>query len=267
MSSGHAGDSDCNVTKWLALPPSPAFTYKATTKGGRKMKVDEIDLTGQRFGRLTALERVEDKTLPCGVVCVMWRCVCDCGNEKNVWARALRLGETKSCGCAQKEIVSKICRDRAKHGCKGERLYGVWGKMIARCENPHNNRYKYYGANGIKVCKEWRTDYLSFRKWALDNGYDENAKRGESTIDRIDPSKGYCPENCRFVNSKIQNTHKSDNRILEYNGKSQTITEWAREVGIKKQTLFRRINSGWSIEDALTTPVGSLNGRSRQGPS
>lgn len=85
-----------------------------------------------------------------------------------------------------------------------ERLYHVWASMKQRCSNPNNNSYKNYGGKGVTVCKEWASDYMIFRDWALLTGYDKSAPRGRCTLDRIDPYGDYEPKNCRWVDAKIQ---------------------------------------------------------------
>ena len=98
-----------------------------------------------------------------------------------------------------------------KHGYTSKnRLYRIWHNMKARCYNPNFNKYKYYGGKGIIVCDEWRTDFLKFRDWALNNGYADNL-----TIDRIDSNKNYCPENCRWI-TLTENTLLSNKTNRKY---------------------------------------------------
>jgi len=157
-----------------------------------------IDLTGQRFGRLEVIERH-----PGGghKQHVMWRCICDCGKQTTVNGYSLRSGATTSCGCYGREQASETNK---KHGgSRRERLYRVWCSMRNRCENPYDKNYEYYGGRGIKVCAEW-ADYAAFREWALSNGYNPDAPHGQCTLDRIDVNRGYCPDNCRWVDMKAQ---------------------------------------------------------------
>ena len=168
------------------------------------------ELIGQVFGHLLVLRKTDQKDAHRGTV---WECRCACGNVVSVPRYALVTGHTKSCGCLRKTFLS--CeKPSEKHGAARtkayggmERLYRVWCGMRDRCNNPNHNRFAHYGGRGIKVCDEW-DDYIAFRAWALSSGYDPNAPRGKCTIDRIDVDGDYCPDNCRWVDSKVQNLNK-----------------------------------------------------------
>lgn len=207
-----------------------------------------LDLTGQKFNKLTVIKRAENGVQPCGDVYTRWLCQCDCGNIKIIRTSDLIRGHTKSCGCWNKEQATT-------HGLKHTRLYVVWRDAKSRCYNPNNKGYKNYGGKGITMCDEWRNDFKVFYDWSMANGYDKDAKRGECTLDRIDNNKGYSPDNCRWVDRFVQANNKCNNRFLTYNGKTHTVTEWSRILEINSSALFSRLKKGWSVERTLTTPL------------
>ena len=138
---------------------------------------------------------------------------------------------------------------------KQTRLYMVWLNMRRRCKDNRNARYADYGERGITVCDEWE-DFQKFAWWALDNGYDKNARSRKCTLDRIDNDKGYSPDNCRFVDNVTQCNNKRNNRVYRINDIAHTIQEWARIYGVKDYVIRDRIfKLGWDYEKAITTPV------------
>lgn len=206
--------------------------------------MNKKDITGQRFGRLIVLKETGERSKEGRV---KWLCQCDCGNKLNVVGKSLRNGNTKSCGCLQKERVREV---NTIHGKRKTRLYSIWHDMLRRCENPKVVSYKLYGYRGIKICEKWH-DFQSFYDWAMENGYADSL-----TLDRIDCDGNYEPKNCRWVSMKTQQNNRRNNHIIEYNGETHTLSEWENIVGIRQKTLWKRINtSHWSIEKALTTPT------------
>mgnify|MGYP003292394766 CR=1 FL=1 len=162
-----------------------------------------IDITGQRFGMLTAIRKVG--TAHDGQA--LWLCKCDCGNTHIAKGRDLRSLHVKTCGCSSYKFVGN---SHKTHGLSNIPLYGVWLSMRNRCKLPTAKEYKDYGERGITVCDEWDKDFQSFYDWAMANGYKEEKKNGRNilTIDRIDVNGNYEPSNCRFVPESVQARNK-----------------------------------------------------------
>lgn len=207
-----------------------------------------LNLLGQRFGRLTVIEQAASRKLSPRHTVTMWVCKCDCGNLITTRSDSLRSGRTQSCGCFREE---RILSNKRIHGMSKERLYVTWANMKKRCFNPKGTEYNNYGGRGISVCEEWRNSFKSFYEWAMSNGYEENL-----TIERIDVNGNYEPSNCRWITRNEQSLNKTTSHYLTYDKKTQTIKEWADEIGIKYDTLHSRIMYyGWSVEKAITTPI------------
>ncbi len=193
------------------------------------------DLVGQRFERLTVVSLAEMRNgRP------RWACRCDCGADVVVAGNHLKSGATRSCGCLQRELMAERS---TSHGKSGSRTYTIWVRMRDRCNNPKNLRFSQYGGRGIKVCDRWQ----SFDNFLADMG---ECPDGMS-IDRVDANGNYEPGNCRWATEKTQQNNRTTNRMITFDGRTQSLSEWAREIGIKPGTLRNRIESGWSLEEAL----------------
>lgn len=200
-------------------------------------------LVGTRCGKLLVVEYLgyyKSKEARCRHY---YKCVCDCGKVVEVERTHLNPNSkkvTESCGCS-----------RIIHGYTKTNIYSHYKGMMSRVKKPDQYRHKHYIENNIKVCPEWDGHPDAFCKWAEENGYAEGL-----TLDRIDSYGDYSPENCRWVSSQVQaNNRPSYNHNLEYNGKTQSITAWSRELGIPTGTLYSRLNRGMSVAEAFTTPI------------
>lgn len=135
------------------------------------------------------------------------------------------------------------------HGLSKIPEYVVWQGMIARCHRQRNAEYRNYGGRGITVCDRWRGDFAAF--------IGDLGKRPSPThtLERLDNDTGYCPGNVRWATQKEQSRNKRTNTRIELNGRTQTLIEWSEEIGINYKTLRYRLDQGWSVERALTTPA------------
>lgn len=200
---------------------------------------------GDRFGKLTIIKEIDQITAR------RFLCKCDCGNTSIVRLNNLTGGTTKSCGCLHSEAIAAR---NFEHGMCGTRLYRIWAHMVGRCCNPKDARYALYGGRGIKLCPEWKS-FKSFYSWAMGNGYSELL-----TIDRINCNGHYEPQNCRWATWKQQQNNRTNNALIIHNGKTLTRQQWAEVTGISADTIKYRLKSGWSIPEALETPLrGCLN--------
>lgn len=198
-----------------------------------------IDLTGRRFGKLTVLGiGGRDKNGQ-----IKWLCMCDCGNQKIISGGSLTRTNrpTHSCGCET---------SLRTHGQRNTRLYRIWSGMKSRCCNTNNSHYKNYGGRGVRICEEWLHNFVNFYDWALKNGYSDDL-----SIDRINNNGNYEPSNCRWVDPVVQGNNRRTNQILEFDGERKTVKEWSDEIGMPDQTIYKRLEAGWSVEEILTTPV------------
>jgi hypothetical protein len=211
---------------------------------------------GERFGRWTVvsdLQMMKIGKLNQGVV----ECLCDCGNRKFEMPKMLCIGHSKSCGCLRIDNAGNLDQFPSIHGesSKPTSEYRSWLAMKGRCCKPQSASYFRYGAVGITICDEWIDSYETFLS---DMG---RKPTSQHTIDRIDGSKGYSPDNCRWATKREQAQNRSSTVYLTLGDITLPVIEWARNLGLHKSTILVRIRNGWSLEDALTTPSLLPRGR------
>lgn len=202
-----------------------------------------IDLTGQRFGRLLVLHSAPSKGK---YNSTYWKCRCDCGNEKIILTRSLTHNKVKSCGCLRTEKL----RERATHGMSETRFYGIWMGIKNRCNNINEPAYKYYGARGIRVCDRWLESFENFRD-DMYQSYSNHIKKfgkDNTTIERKENNGNYCSKNCEWSDKKKQCNNRRSNRLITYKGKTQNISQWAKEVNVSRYNIAFRLKMKWSMD-------------------
>lgn len=197
-----------------------------------------IDLTGQRFGRLTVQHRSPAKGQ------ARWLCQCDCGTEKVVPSDRLRLGETRSCGCLHREVTKQ---NLTTHGLSKTPTYQIWAGMKKRCYKKTYKDYKDYGGRGISVCAEWIDSFENFLR-------DMGERPAGMSIERKDTNGNYEPGNCIWADAVTQNRNRRSTRHVEVNGRRMCLTEACNLYGRTVRLVHRRLTFGWDLMEALTTP-------------
>lgn len=212
-----------------------------------------IDLSGQKFGKLTVKEVYERSSRQAGrSKKIKYTCICECGNETCQTGTNLKQGKVVSCGCAKKERIIKYS---TTHNQRYQPIYKSWSDMKSRCDNPKNKRYEYYGGRGIKYQESWSNFENFFKDMSPD------WKEG-LTLERLNLNRGYQLSNCTWASKKEQNRNKRNNFQIKYNGISKCLSEWAEEYGIKQTTLRDRIvRLNWHIDKALNTPVKKIGAK------
>lgn len=196
----------------------------------RQEKMDAL-----RYGRLEIIGKAASRN---GQVYML--CRCDCGTEKEIALSSLKRGLTQSCGCYRKEKGP----GNQTHKQSYTRTYKTWLSMRQRCLNPNNPAYKNYGGRGITIAPEWD----DFAQFLADMGDVPDGM----TIERINNDEGYNPSNCRWATRIEQGRNTRKCRLITHNGQTKTLSEWADEHGINRQTLGKRLDNGWDIDRALT---------------
>lgn len=203
------------------------------------------DITGQRFGRLTALR-------PAGKYgrTTTWLCACACGKETIVVVKRLRSGETKSCGCLRREVSAARGRKTLTvHGMNGTPEHRTWMSMMSRCFVKRAGNYKRYGGRGITVVDRCRT----FANFFTDMGKKPTPRH---TLDRFPNKTGnYGPGNCRWATWTEQERNRSDARMLTFAGETLNMSAWADRLSMDIGTLSSRLRHGWTVDRALATPT------------
>lgn len=197
------------------------------------------DYRGQRFGRLTAIEPSSAGAR------AGWDCVCDCGAETRVDTNKLTSGHTRSCGCWGREapVAALTTHGATKGGVTPE--YEAWAKLKSRCLNPNNAKYQIYGGRGISVCAQWVDDFGAFLS---DVGPRPSSAH---SIDRIDVDGNYEPGNCRWATPQTQSRNRTNNMWIEINGERMVAAEAADRFGVSRSAFCRRLQRGWTVEEAL----------------
>lgn len=203
-----------------------------------------VDLVGQKFGRLLVLEDTGTKKNRA----VVWRCLCDCGNEKFCIGSSLKSGSVSSCGCLQKELLSERVKT---HGLAGTPEHTSWKGINNRCRNKNNRFWEDYGGRGIEVCNRWDVS----KGGSFENFLEDMGRRPSEnhSIDRIDVDGDYCKDNCRWADKSLQGMNK---RILPKNTSGRTGVSWSNLVGkwrvkISKNNKVTIVGYFVSFEDAV----------------
>lgn len=208
-----------------------------------------LDLAGLTIGGIAVLNKIQNGGRS---TYYLYNCRCVCGKDIILSRYLLDKINKTARGCVHSYKREPIAAWNRTHNMRDSIEYKSWSMMKNRCSNPKSNRYKYYIEKGIKVCDRWIHSFENF--------YEDMGVRPSLaySIDRIDNSKGYYPENCRWATTKQQSNNQSSNILITYNGETRTIAQWSDYTSIPYKTLHGRIRvHGWSVEKSLTTRVGA----------
>jgi len=203
-----------------------------------------FDLVGSKFGRLSVESRAEPKPTHHGQIA--WVCLCECGKRHESVSRDLRSGRVKSCGCWKADL----CRAaNTTHGCAGRtkklKEYRIWSEMIQRCTNKKSARWYTHGGRGIKVCDRWRESFEAFLE-------DMKVRTSPGlSLERRDNNGDYTPENCYWATKEQQGRNRRTNHVITAGGRTQNVSAWSEETGVKSGTIIWRIKAGWKPERAV----------------
>ena len=171
----------------------------------------------------------------------MWEFQCDCGAIVTKRANTVIRGDTRSCGCLNRDMLK--LRDQKTHGMTSTKTYAAWRAMWARCTKPNHREWARYGGRGIVVCDRWS----NFNHFFADMG----ECPVDLSLDRIDNAGNYEPRNCRWATARQQAENRRSTRDLTHDGRTQSIAAWARETGLTHTCIWYRLKRGWTVADSL----------------
>lgn len=203
-----------------------------------RKKREEIK-EGTKINRLTIIKRVATKKSG-----VYYLCRCDCEKETVVYCASILDEKTKSCGCYKRDLLNN---HNKSHNLGKTRQYAIWNGVMQRCFNPKRDVYRYYGGRGITCDPRWKK-FVNFWEDMKDTYSDE------LTLDRINNDGNYCKENCHWVTMTVQMNNMTSNHYLEIDGVKKSLSDWARKKNMSINTIYSRIQKGWSDYDAVCTP-------------
>lgn len=203
-------------------------------------------MTMKMYGRLRVISEATPLWDKRGKKITVVNCICECGKKKKIRLGSLASGLTVSCGCYAREVAARVGKQTKTHGMSYRSVFRIWAGILQRCSNENVTGWENYGGRGIKVCERW----MKFENFYKDMG-DRPSKK--HSVDRIDNDGDYEPSNCRWASYKEQARNRRGNVLYQFGGESKTLSEWSDILGIKRTTLFMRINRyKWPIEKAFT---------------
>lgn len=196
--------------------------------------------TGDKYGHLTVIKEVARKIRSKGRMERMFLCKCRCGKEKIMPIKSVRNRSNISCGCTRTE---KCRQQLVTHNLTKHPLFTVWMNMRRRVsDDPTSENYKYYYGAGVRICREWDTNFRAFYDWAIANGWRKGLQIDKDKLYPTKPGLMYSPEFC-CVSTRTENmNHTTKNVKFTFNGELLTLCEISRRTGINRNTLWRRIN-------------------------
>ncbi len=176
-----------------------------------------------------------------------WQVRCSCGRQLVLMDQSIRSGATRSCGCLAIEMKAQTRVHGHSIEGRQTKTYMAWRDMLQRCYNEKNPSYHNYGGRGIKVCRRW---------WKFKNFLDDMGPAPEGlTLDRTEVNKGYSKTNCAWVTWEVQGEHRRFPRELNFEGTTKRLVDWAKDLGMKRETLRGRARKGWPVERILFAEV------------
>ena len=199
----------------------------------------ELDISNKVYGRLTAISRSLKKSKGTDI---RWLFICECGNKKILNKYQVISGRTVSCGCYYEKVRGM---GNFKHGLSYTSTYSSWHGMLQRCYNPNSAAAKWYSKKGIEVSEDWK----SFNNFYRDMGEKPSPNH---SIERIDGSKGYSKNNCKWATIQEQNNNKSNNVYVTIDNEKMTLSSACRKLSINRSTVTSRIRRGMTPQQAIS---------------